>query len=179
MIKDTITMSEKAFGALMELYGCSGTHQLPKNPDKGNEAMKKFLAGREELCEKGWAELDFDGSLHPTAWFARMTYTLPRCTASMCFQVDDIREWYLRGPIELLHIEQSAEGYILSRCGTDELVAWVKRTLYQAEVGCLITEQGVEKLETEFVMNEKGQKSRSDELVKHMCMYFEKEAYHA
>lgn len=179
MIKNAMTMSEDAFIAMLELLHCTGKHQLPVNPDKGCEAMRKFIRGRDELCEKGWAELDFDGKVCPTAGFARMIYTIPRVISGMCLKTDGNTEWYLRGPIELLHIRKAGREYILTQCGTDELLAWMRDILYTVEKGSITTWCGRCTEELQMTDIPPRTKARADELAKHMCVYYEKEISHA
>ena len=179
MIKKMITMSEDAFLSTLELLNCAGKYQFPKFADVSNESMQRFLKGREELCEKGWAELDFDGKICPTAWFARMIFALSNMRSSMCYMVDKDCEWYFQGPMEQLHITKSESTYTLTQCGTDELFVWLKDTLYKAETGVLTTycKERVESLE--FIKATQETKQRADQLARHMCIYFEKETANA
>jgi len=179
MIKKTITMSEDAFLSMLELLHCAGKYQFPKYPDAGNESMQKFLKGRDELCENGWAELDFDGKICPTAWFARVIFPLVHTCSVMSFMADAHCEWFFQGPMEQLHITRKEGVYTLTQCGTDELFAWLKDTLYKAETGVLTTyyKERVESLElTEDTLQTK---QRADQLARHMCIYFEKETANA
>lgn len=179
MIKKTITMSEAAFLSMLELLHCAGKYQFPKYPETGNESMQKFLKGRAELCENGWAELDFDGKICPTAWFARMIFALSNTRSVMCYATDVHCEWFFQGPMEQLHITKSESTYSLTQRGTDELFVWLKDTLYKAETGVLSTyyKERVESLE--FTKATQLTKQRADQLARHMCIYFEKETANA
>ena len=179
MIKNTITMSEEAFFAMLELLGCAGKYQLPKYEENSNEAMQKFIRGRDELCLKGWAELDFDGGIYPTAWFSRMIYTIPRVESGMFFQNDTACQWFLRGPIEQLHIQKEDSSYTLTQCGTNELVTWLKKDLYATEQGVLTTRCKDKEEKTNLTQTTQSTKKRAEILARHMCIYFEKEADHA
>ena len=179
MIRNTITMNENAFIAMTELLNCAGKYQLPKYSEANKESMQKFLKGREELCEKGWAELDFDGKICPTAWFARVIFALSHARSVMCFTAEGHQEWFFQGPKEQLHVTPKDDIYTLTQCGTDELFAWLKGTLYEAETGILTTYCKGHTEISEFSKTVQKTKQRADQLARHMCMYFEKETGHA
>jgi hypothetical protein len=179
MIKNTITMSENAFLSMLELLNCAGKYQFPKYPETSNEVMQQFLKGREELCENGWAELDFDGKICPTAWFARMIFALTNVRSSMSYMKDEHCEWFFQGPMEQLHITRKESIYTLTQCGTDELLVWLKDTLYKAERGVLTTYYKDREESLELTKATEGTKQRADQLARHMCIYFEKETANA
>lgn len=190
IMKKTIIMSRDAFMALLTLYQCGGKHLLPEGFKTGNEAMRQFLKGRQELCENGLAELDFDGKVYPTREFARFSYTIPRTLSVMHFQHGAscqetqskfcVQEWYLRGPIELMRITETDEGFTLTISSVDDLLTWVKENLYATSCeGRLHTQSRQGSLEAELSMTKPGRKERVHILAGHMCLYFEKEKEHA
>jgi len=167
-----ISLSEDAFVAALTLMDLGGKYDLPKGFGQGNDEMQKFLLGRDELCQKGFAELDFDGSINPARDFMRTIYALPRATSYMRFE----DEWFLRGPIELLHIYKEDGSYVLAQCSTDELVEWIKNNLYKRTSGSLVTVAKGKRREADLLCTEPGQDERANILAEHLCMFYEKEA---
>lgn len=179
MMTKSIEMSEDAFIALLELAQCCGQNLLPQNPRKGNEAMQSFLKGREELILKGFVELDFDGTVSQTVWFARMIYSLTRTRSSMKIELDKELFWYLRGPIEQLFIKKETGNYVLTRCSAGEIFRLFRERLYEAASGRVITQWDQLRKDTILSDTQPVQLERSEKLAEHLYVYFDKEVPHA
>lgn len=166
-----LTMSTAAFGATLHLLGCEGRCLLPRN-----ENAETFLAGREELCRNGWAELDFDGSLLPDPVFARRICGLKGCTAAMQLVQDGKTCWLLYTPVEGLLIEQVGETVRLQQLRNNDALQWMRDVVLPAAEGRLIT-QGPDgkKKSTSLAAYAAGSRQRAEQLARHLCLFYGKE----
>lgn len=69
--------------------------QIPGNAEE-------YLAMRDELCEKGLCELDFDGKLHMGSVFSRLLYDLEHTGAILQLQPEGL--WYIRVAVDILKV---------------------------------------------------------------------------
>lgn len=166
---DRISMTASAFGAVLHLLGCEGKHLLPHNKN-----VETFLVGREELCRNGWAALDFDGSLLPTAPFARLIYDLAHAEAALRLELPESTCWMLRAPTEMLYIEQQGETVWLERRKGVTFMPWVREMLMRTDAGTLTTVLAERSHTSELSDTEKESRPRAEDVAKHLVLFFGK-----
>ena len=164
-----VTMTPSAFRAVLHLLGCEGKHLLPRL-----SGAEEFIAGREEICKNGWAELDFDGSLLPRSDFARLIYDLSHAEAALRLELPESTCWMLRAPTEMLYIEQKGETVRLERRKGREFLPWVREVLMPASAGILTTAHAERTHSSELSDTEKESRPRAEVLAKHLALFFGK-----
>jgi hypothetical protein len=174
-----ISMSLTALQSALHLLNCSGTCLLPQPGYTADESAEAFLRGRDELCENGWAELDFDGKVSSSREFARLTYDIVYAEAAMRLELPDKTQWYLRAPTEMLFIEQKHESMFLERRSGRSLLPWIRETVLTAVAGTLTTLRMEKTRQILLEQSQEGSQERAQELVKHLALFFGKEGDNA
>lgn len=164
-----VTMTPSAFRAVLHLLGCGGKHLLPCL-----SGAEDFIAGREVLCQNGWAELDFDGSLLPRSDFSRLIYDFSHAEAALQLELTESTCWMLRAPTEMLYIEQKGETVRLERRKGRDFLPWVREVLMLASAGTLTTAHAEASHTSELSDTEKESRPRAEVLAKHLALFFAK-----
>lgn len=175
----TCTMSRPAFLATLHLLQCSGAFLLPQARYSADTGAAAFLAGREELCQNGWAELDFDGSLCSDRAFARLTYDITHAQAVMRLTLAESTQWCLLAPTELLLIEQNGDRFQLERRKSSTLVPWLRETALAVPHGELTTLREQKSRSAALDVYAPGSEARAREIVEHLAVFFAKETENA
>lgn len=170
-----ISMSLTALQSALHLLNCPGACLLPQPVYTADEGAAAFLRGRDELCENGWVALDFDGKVSSSREFARLTYDIVYAAAAMRLELPDKTQWYLRGPTEMLFIEQKQESVYLERRGGRTLMPWLRETVLTAVTGTLTTLRMEKTRQILLEQSAEGSRERAQELVKHLALFFGKE----
>lgn len=165
-----ITMSSAAFGAVLHLLGRAGKYLLPQQKN-----VENFLAGREELCKNGWAQLDFDSSLLPESAFARLIYDISHAEAVLRFNQEAQTIWVLLAPTEMLYIEQNGEEVRLERRKAAFLFPWVREILMPAKNGQLTTQRKEDVRNSTLEDVQAESRERAEMLACHLALFFDKE----
>lgn len=97
-----------AFLFLLKSVPCEEAILRPRHTVTEENAAQEYLRARDLWTEQGWVELDFDGSLRPGRPLARLLYTLVHRYAVLRWERDGMREFYVKGPVDLLHIVEEA-----------------------------------------------------------------------
>lgn len=176
---EQIRMSQTAFQAALHLLNCAGKTLLPQERYVADRGADAFLVGRDELCRRGWVELDFDGSLLPAQPFIRMVYGLSHIVGAVRLEQKGCTQWYLRTPVELLFLERRADDVLLERRRGSTVMRWMRDEVLLVQDGCLTTQSEDKQLRTELSGSEAGGRSRAEELAKHLCLFFGTEGEHA
>ena len=163
-----ISMSRTAFEAVLHLLRCGGKNLLPK----AERGVDMFLRGRDELCQSGWCELDFDGSLMPEPDFMRMIYALAHPSAVVRLEQTGKTQWVLYTPVELLFVTQTGESVCLARNSKKTLLPWMRESVMSARDGCLTTRRDGTQRRTELSGSDP---KRAEELAGHLCLFYGKE----
>ena len=98
-------LSDEALAFLAQISGNGGKWFLPQasgGPGEWNRLRK-------ELEQSGLARQGFDGKLHPIPKFSRMLYNLGHVEAALLLEREEGRRLYLRGPVDVLVLEQERE----------------------------------------------------------------------
>ena len=133
-----ITLSHSAVTQLVHTLQLSGRWLLPCEVPP---SAQDFLRARSEWEQAGLAELDFDGSLHPQPVFARMLYNLTHAGGAMRLcDADERTLLYIRGPVDLLRLQQTGGAWTLALRPSSEVYHWAKEYLLTATCGHLSTE---------------------------------------
>lgn len=172
-------MSRAALRATLHLMDRSGTCLLPDVDYGGGTGADDFLVGREELCRKGWAELDFDGKLVPSPEYARLIYDIAWAQATMRLELPKTIQWYLLAPTEMLFLELEGEQFRLERRAGKTLIPWMRQTLLPAVEGILTTQRKRQQRQSDLSGTKPGGEERIRELTQHLGTYFGQEAQDA
>lgn len=168
-------MSSTAFSATLHLLNVPGTCMLPK-PENHTET---FLQGRNELCEKGLAELDFDGKITPDRSFARLLYDISNAVSAIRLERPGATLWYLLAPTEMLFIGLEKETVHLQRRKATTLLPWIREMVLPVKSGILTTvrAQKTRQAFAEEYLSE--DMAWAKEIVKHLALFFGKEEKNA
>ena len=169
------SVSRDAFQAALHLLGKENSPFLPQPFYSAGRGADTFLAGRNELCEMGLAELDFDGRISPTPAFARLLYDITHAEAAIKLEQPDRICWYLLAPTEMLYVEQEGDRVRLERRRAVSLLPWVREILLPAQAGTLTTQRGERLRKTELTPSSAGEEPRAKELTGHLAVFFGKE----
>lgn len=172
-------MSEMAFQATLHLLNRSGAYLLPKSTHAVDKETDAFLLGRDELCTRGWAELDFDGKVIPSKEYARLIYDIAHAEASLRLESPDQAQWYLLAPTEMLFIEQAGDSFRLERRKGQTLMPWLRENALAVVEGTLTTLRSDQTRNALLGQFEPDSQSRATEIVKHLSLFFGREEDHA
>ncbi len=166
----TMLLSEAAFWAIQNMLACEGKYFFPPKKFQKKEAAEFFLQGRKFLCDAGYLEMDFDGSLIQSPEFGRMIYNLKKPVSVMQYQGKE-SVWFLQGSVDFLRIREVKGEYEFSRCDSKVWMNWLQKDLYQKESGLCRTEHGGKVLSEELAQTPKGTKERAEVLAKQLCLF--------
>lgn len=145
-----LSMSIQAFDTTMQLLGGTGQWLLPAFVRKNGQGSEAYLSGRDELCRSGWAELDFDGKLHPTREFSRMIFSLTHLRGLLRLELEEETCWYLRSTVEMMVLSCREDRITLDRCRAGTGVAALQDALLHTAAGHVTTQNRGEIHETQL-----------------------------
>lgn len=169
-----IETSQAGFFALINLLRCK---ELFCNEEAAgtDDNAQLYLKGRNELCEKGYIELSFDGTVSQSREFERFAYSIKNTQACVGFALGGDCLYYLLAPTEFVRIEKKEAAYILERCTRPQLPEFIKESVFSASSGSVVTTRGEEKKELRIEDTDPCSEDRARALAEHMCLFFGKE----
>lgn len=134
-----------------------------------------FLEGRKKLIEKGFLELDFDGTLKQQKTFARFIYPVRKAATSMFFCCDEAFIQYLRTPLGFYSIKQEKDNYIIKKEPKSPVFEWVKDEVLKTENGVLITRDRVDAKTSDMADYSDKTEEKLGMLAEHIIKFFGRE----
>ncbi len=168
-------ISENAFFALINLLRCKDIFSSQALVGKPDDNATLYLAGRNELCDKRYIELSFDGTVSQSREFKRFAYSIINAKASMHFNFDDKELYYLLAPTEFVRVLKNQSKYILERCKRPDIPSFIKKNVYCAESGIVVTVRDNEKKTAQLQNSQKNSEERAKVLAEHLCFFFGKD----
>lgn len=172
-----ITLSHLAVVHLIHTLQLPHQWLLPMITAEEN-TVQSFITARTEWESGNLVEQDFDGSLSPQPYFARLLYNITHARGAMRFETESDITLYLRGPVDLLCLVQSKESLIwsLHLCPASDIAHFVNTILLSAVSGTLSTE-GIYNGEIKMLRSDFSTEEVSDPsslLTEHLLLFFER-----
>lgn len=111
---------------LMALLSCQGKWFLPEVELPEDLDAAKLLQIRQEMEATGLVELDFDGKLHPSTEFARMSYNITHARGALRWVKDDRKRIYIRGPVDDLLLICHADSWTMELSRPSGVIEWMR-----------------------------------------------------
>lgn len=134
-----------------------------------------FLEGREKLIEKGFLELDFDGTLKQEKSFARFIYPLRKAKTSIFLQNNGKYIQYLKTPLGFYSIKHEDKDYIIKKEPESPVFEWFKDEVLKVETGFLKTCDMSDKKTTDISDYIDKNNEKKEVLAEHIVKFFEME----
>ena len=87
----------------------------PRHTVRGDNAAEEYGKARDMWLQQGWAELDFDGTLRVFQDFGRLQYDLTHMDAVLRWERPSATEYFIKGPVDLLHAVEAGGTVRLAR----------------------------------------------------------------
>lgn len=133
-----VQMEEEALLCMLELLHADGKWLLPKRAQGEQVSAGIFLKVREKWEREGLVVLDFDGELHPTAEFARLTYNISKAAASMRYDCGNETEIYVKGPVDMTRLYKESGNWKIQLSSPSKAAAWCLGELGKRKRGSLL-----------------------------------------
>ncbi len=166
---DTLVLDLSEFYALKVLMENEANCLLEVEAENVTDT---FLEGRGKLIEKGFLELDFDGTLKQEKAFARFIYPVRKAATSILLKTDDWYIQYLRTPLGFYSVKCEDKKYVIKKEPKSPIFEWLKDEVLKLDKGNLITRD--RKDEKKFNMSDYVGKTdeKKEMLAEHIVKFF-------
>lgn len=132
-----IQMEQDALLCMLELLHADGMWLLPAREPEQQISAEAFLKIRDKWEQENLIVLDFDGEIHPTQEFARLTYNISKASASLRYDCGEETEIYVKGPVDMTWLHREGTNWKIHLCSPFETGVWCLRELSERKKGIL------------------------------------------
>lgn len=132
-----VQMEQEELLCMLELLHADGKWLLPERTLGQPMSAEAFLKVREKWQQEGLIVLDFDGEIHPTTEFARLTYNIRKVCASMRYDCGEETEIYVKGPLDMTWLHREGGNWKLQLSTPSKVGAWCTGELEKRKRGVL------------------------------------------
>ena len=168
------SFSKKEWYFLLQSIGCDEQMlSFPIALDQ-NKILEEYVSIRDQWIKEELIDLDFDGTVHCLPAFAREIYNLTNTGTIFRWEKENT-EIYVRGPVDVLLIQEQDETITIQTIRNIELVELFKDSLYTNPSGKIHTKRISDNLETgtDLTMYIAESNELADVLAGHMNLLFE------
>lgn len=124
-----IKMPVNTYYFLLKSVPCTEPLLIPCHSVTNDDAAEQYMWARDYWTDRGWAELDFDGSLHLYPEFARYVYNISHMDAVLRWGKQHQTEYWIKGPVDVLYVKETAGEVELSLIANSALLRQLKNEL--------------------------------------------------